>query len=174
MKTFVKIIAILGAIAIIGMAILAVFIVKMEEADGNDNAREELTQAIENDLGIEHNTKTTESVLYEDEYLKITSTGFTEDFKDNYDFNYTIENKSDTDMVVDCKALVIDGYTVDMWLYDKVTGGTKTSDSAWIQDTNVNPTEKGTHELTFKFEAWNSDNYMESYEFTFDNTITIK
>lgn len=83
---------------------------------------------------VEECTEQINSVLVDNEVVKITLNNITDDYSDK-DINVTIENKTQENITIEIDNVVIDGYTIDGYLYSKVNAGTKMNDAISLYDT---------------------------------------
>ena len=82
---------------------------------------------------VEECTEQINSVLVDNEVVKITLNNITDDYSDK-DINVTIENKTQENITIEIDNVVIDGYTIDGYLYSKVNAGTKMNDAISLYD----------------------------------------
>ena len=82
---------------------------------------------------VEECTEQINSVLVDNEVVKITLNNITDDYSDK-DINITIENKTQENITIEIDNVVIDGYTIDGYLYSKVNAGTKMNDAIYLYD----------------------------------------
>ena len=99
---------------------------------------------------VEECTEQINSVLVDNEVVKITLNNITDDYSDK-DINITIENKTQENITVEIDNVVIDGYTIDGYLYSKVNAGTKMNDAISLYDV-----ENDINNLSTTFEVINS------------------
>ena len=82
---------------------------------------------------VEECTEQINSVLVDNEVVKITLNNITDDYSDK-DINVTIENKTQENITIEIDNVVIDGYTIDGYLYSNVNAGTKMNDAISLYD----------------------------------------
>ena len=82
---------------------------------------------------VEECTEQINSVLVDNEVVKITLNNITDDYSDK-DINVTIENKTQENITIEIDNVVIDGYTIEGYLDSKVNAGTKMNDAIYLYD----------------------------------------
>ena len=99
---------------------------------------------------VEECTEQINSVLVDNEVVKITLNNITDDYSGK-DINITIENKTQENVTVKIDNVVIGGYTIDGYLYSKVNAGTKMNDVISLYDM-----KDDINDLSTTFEVVNS------------------
>ena len=82
---------------------------------------------------VEECTEQINSVLVDNEVVKITLNNITDDYSDK-NVNITIENKTQENITIEIDNVVIDGYTIEGYLDSKVNAGTKMNDAIYLYD----------------------------------------
>ena len=82
---------------------------------------------------VEECTEQINSVLVDNEVVKITLNNITNDYSSK-NVNVTIENKTQENITIEIDNVVIDGYTIDGYLDSKVNAGTKMNDAIYLYD----------------------------------------
>ena len=100
---------------------------------------------------IEECTEQINSVLVDNEVVKITLNNITNDYSSK-NVNITIENKTQENITIEIDNVVIDGYTIDGYLDSKVNAGTKMNDTISLYDM-----EDDIDNLSTTFEVINSN-----------------
>ena len=99
---------------------------------------------------IEECTEQINSVLVDNEVVKITLNNITNDYSSK-NVNITIENKTQENITIEIDNVVIDGYTIDGYLDSKVNAGTKMNDAIYLYDM-----KDDINDLSTTFEVVNS------------------
>ena len=82
---------------------------------------------------VEECTEQINSVLVDNEVVKITLNNITNDYSSK-NVNVTIENKTQENITIEIDNVVIDGYTIDGYLCSEVNAGTKMNDAIYLYD----------------------------------------
>ena len=100
---------------------------------------------------VEECTEQINSVLVDNEVVKITLNNITSDYSGK-NVNLTIENKTQGNIIVTVDNVVIDGYTIEGYLFSSVNAGTKANNDMYLYDV-----KDDINNLSTTFEVINSN-----------------
>lgn len=137
-----------------------------ESSDGSRSGDDTVSSSDSNDFTIE------EQVLVDENGLKITATGMTDDSIWGQGISLLIENSSDTDYGVGCDALIVNDYMITDLFSSQITAGMNANETMYLSSTELDAAgidKIGKIEIDFRI--YDTSTYMTVFD---PDTVTIE